>query len=161
MSQGARFFRESWPTTISMNSRSLDALLGSSSCDHFFNRRISQILLSSIEPGLGLLNLFPVTQSTSPWRGANNVFPSGVILYSTRGGTSGNNSLFSNPSRSKLRRVSVNIRCEIPGIDLSSSENRARQPGSFSRVKSINMPHLSPIFDNSSRTAIGSLLLQT
>jgi hypothetical protein len=97
---------------------------------------------------------FCATQSTRPCIGRNKLRPRVVSSYSTRRGTSGNNSLVSNPSRSRFRSVKVSILCEMPGIDLSSSENRARPPGSFAKDRIKKMLHLSPTFVDSSRTAI-------
>jgi hypothetical protein len=100
---------------------------------------------------------FSFTQSTSPCMGSSRLRPRAVSSYSTRGGTSGNNSLVSNPSLSKLRTVTVSILCEMPGIALSSSENRARPPGSCAKERIKKMLHLSPTLVRSSRTAAGSL----
>jgi nucleotide-binding universal stress UspA family protein len=72
--------------------------------------------------------LFP-TQSKRACVGASRLLPSPVNSYSTRGGTSGKSSRVISPSRSKFRRVSVSILCEIDDITFSSSEKRARQPG--------------------------------
>ncbi len=74
---------------------------------------------------------FSVTQLTRPCIGRNRLRLRVVSSYSTRRGTSGNNSLVSNPSLSRFRSVSVSILCEMPGIALSSSENRARPPRQF------------------------------
>jgi len=75
---------------------------------------------------------FSVTQLTRPCIGRNRLRLRVVSSYSTRRGTSGNNSLVSNPSLSRFRSVSVSILCEMPGIALSSSENRARPPPAVS-----------------------------
>lgn len=48
---------------------------------------------------------FCATQSTRPCIGRNKLRPRVVSSYSTRGGTSGNSSLVTNPSRSKFRSV--------------------------------------------------------
>src|ERR1700737_518007 len=104
---------------------------------------------------------FVATQSTKPCIGRSKLLPRLVISYSTRGGTSGNTSRVINPSRSRFRKVSVNILCEIPGIALSSSENRARPPSNLARESIRKILHLSPIFVRSSRTAAGSLCPQT
>jgi len=104
---------------------------------------------------------FSLTQSTSPCMGRSRLRPRAVSSYSTRGGTSGNNSLVSNPSLSKLRTVTVSILCEMPGIALSNSENRARPPGSCAKERIKKMLHLSPTLVSNSRTAAGSLWPQT
>jgi hypothetical protein len=104
---------------------------------------------------------FSVIQSTRPCIGRSRLRLRGVNSYSTRSGTSGNNSRVSNPSLSKFLNVNVSILCEMPGIALSSSENRARSPGSFAKERSKKIVHLSPTFVRSSRTAEGSAWPQT
>src|ERR1700722_12020435 len=99
-------------------------------------------------------------KSTSPCVGPSNLLPKSVISYSTRGGTSGNSSRITIPSRSRFFRVDESIRCEIPGTARSSSENRARPPRRSSE-RPRKIVHLSPIFVSSSQTAVRSELLQT
>src|SRR5207248_3160146 len=55
-------------------------------------------------------------QRQSPRNGSINVRPSLESEYSTFGGTTGYTLRSTRPSRSRLRRVWVNIFCEIPPI---------------------------------------------
>jgi len=80
-------------------------------------------------------------------------FPRAVSSYSTRGGTSGNTSRISSPSRSRLRKVAVNIRCEIPGMARFSSEKRARCVGFCSSMAITRRLHLSPTRSSISRNS--------
>jgi hypothetical protein len=96
---------------------------------------------------------FLPTQSKRARVGTSRLFPSPVNSYSTRGGTSGKSSRVISPSRSKLRRVSVSILCEIAGNTFSISEKRARQPGARDNDTTIRIVHLSPTFVRKSRTA--------
>src|SRR6516165_7558751 len=73
-----------------------------------------------------IVDQFACSHSTSAQTGFMKALPSAVSSYSTRGGTSGYTSRVNRPSRSRLRRVAVNIRCEMPGIDRLSVENRLR-----------------------------------
>lgn len=80
--------------------------------------------------------------------GGMRLCPVGVSAYSTRGGTSAYAVRDTRPSRSRFRRVSVSIRCEMPGICRWRSVKR-RCPRS--RVVTISSVHLSQIRSSTAR----------
>jgi hypothetical protein len=108
-----------------------DSHKGASKMFHIVFGGRGQILLANSVRASFTCFQFCATQSTRPCIGRNRLRPRVVSSYSTRRGTSGNNSLVSSPSLSRFRSVSVSILWEMPGIARSSSENRARPPGNF------------------------------